>query len=203
MGTKSKQVDAYIAKSADFAQLILNHLRQLVHKACPNVEEKMKWSFPNFDYQGMMCSMAAFKEHATFGFWKASLMSDPRKILGRMGETAMGDFGRITSLKDLPSDRIILSYIKEAAKLNERGVKLPARAKKERKELDIPDYFMSAIRKNKKALATFENFTYSNKKEYLQWITETKTEETRDLRLATAIDWMAQGKVRNWKYFRK
>src|SRR2546426_8933862 len=131
MPTKNKQVDSYIAKSADFAKPILTHLRSLVHRAVPEVEEKMKWSFPHFDYRGMLCSMAAFKEHCTFGFWKASLLSDPKKILGKMGETAMGHFGRITSMRDLPPDTLLLSYIKEAAVINQKGVKLPPRPKKE------------------------------------------------------------------------
>ena len=204
MAKKDPRVDAYIAKSAGFAKPILNHLRKLVHVGCPDVDETMKWSFPHFDYDGMMCSMAAFKQHCTFGFWKASLMSDPKKILGRMGDTAMGHFGRITSLKDLPSDKILISYIKEAARLNRDGVKLPAKPRiKEKKELNIPGEFMSALKKDKKAMSTFEAFSYSNKKDYVEWIAEAKSEETRTKRLKTAIAWMAEGKVRNWKYIKK
>ena len=203
MTAKNKQIDAYIGKSAAFAKPILTHLRALVHRAVPDAEEKMKWSFPHFDYHGMMCSMAGFKEHCSFGFWKASLLSDPEKILGKMGETAMGHFGRITSLKDLPADTILLDYLKEAAALNRQGVKLPPRSKKEKKALVIPDYFMKALQKSRKALATFESFNYSNKKEYLEWVTEAKTEETRDARLAKAVEWMSEGKPRNWKYMRK
>src|SRR5882757_7669780 len=106
MAKKEKAIDAYIARSADFAKPILNHIRELVHKACPDVEEKMKWSFPHFDYKGeMMCSMAAFKQHAAFGFWKAALMKDPILTETSKSEVAMGHLGRITSLKDLPSDK--------------------------------------------------------------------------------------------------
>jgi uncharacterized protein YdeI (YjbR/CyaY-like superfamily) len=203
MPTKDKRVDAYIAKSAAFARPILAHIRELVHSAVPEVEETMKWSFPHFDYHGMMCSMAAFKEHCTFGFWKASIMSDPKKILGEAAESAMGHFGRIMSLKDLPSDKTLSAYIKEAAKLNEDGVKLPPRPRTAKKELVVPAFFMSALSKNKKALKTFEGITTSHKREYVEWVTIAKTEETREKRLTTSIEWMAEGKARNWKYVKK
>ena len=130
MVTKEKAIDAYIAKSADFAKPILLHIRDLVHKACPDVDEKMKWSFPHFDYKGeMMCSMAAFKQHAAFGFWKAALMKDPILVETARSETAMGHLGKITSLKDLPSDKKITAWIKEAMALNDKGIKLPAKEK--------------------------------------------------------------------------
>ena len=202
MGKKEKVIDTYIDKSAAFAKPILNHIRELVHKTCPDVEEKMKWSFPHFDYKGeMMCSMAAFKEHAAFGFWKAPLMKDP--VLAEMAksEVAMGHLGRITSLKDLPSDKKIVAWIKEAMALNDKGIKLPAKVKPAAsKELEVPDYFIKALSKNKKAKQTFDGFSYSNKKEYVMWITEAKTEDTRNKRMATSIEWLAEGKIRNWKY---
>lgn len=200
MGKRDARVDAYIDKSADFAKPILNHLRKLVHAACPDVEETMKWSFPHFDYKGILCSMAAFKAHCTFGFWKGSLLFGKGNGLGTEDE-AMGQFGRITALSDLPKDAVLTGYIKEAAKLNEAGIKLPAKPKsKEKKELVVPDYFAAVLKKNKKALATFEAFTYSHKKEYVEWITEAKTEETRQRRMATTIGWLSEGKPRNWKY---
>ncbi|MBI3193488.1 MAG: YdeI/OmpD-associated family protein [Ignavibacteriae bacterium] len=204
MATKDKRVDDYIAKSADFAKPILTHLRELVHKACPDVEETMKWSFPHFDYKGMMCSMASFKQHCVFGFWKASLMKDKSLIENAKSEVAMGHLGRITSLKDLPSDKVLISYIKEAAKLNDDGVKFPQKPKSsEKKELVVPDYFLAEIKKNKKAFQTFEGFSYSHKKEYVEWITEAKTESTRDKRMISAIEMMREGKSRNWKYMKK
>ncbi len=203
MATKDKRVDAYIAKSADFAKPILTHLRELVHKACPEVEETMKWSFPHFDYKGMMCSMASFKQHCAFGFWKASLMKDKTLVKNAKSETAMGHLGKITSLKDLPSDKVLIGYIKEAAKLNDEGAKLPQKPKStEKKELVVPDYFLKVMKKNKKAFQTFDSFSYSNKKEYVEWITEAKTEETRAKRMETAVEWMAEGKPRNWKYMK-
>lgn len=201
MGKRDKKVDEYIAKSQDFAKPILNHIRELVHKACPDVEETMKWSFPHFDYKGMMCDMAAFKQHCTFGFWKASIMKDPDKILAVADKHSMGHFNRLTSLKDLPKDKVLVAYIREAMRLNDEGVKVEKKTvSKEKKELAIPDYLTVALKKNKAAKTTFENFSPSKKKDYVEWLTEAKTEDTRNKRLATAIEWMSEGKSRNWKY---
>ncbi len=204
MGTKDKRVDLYINKSADYAKPILNHIRELVHKACPDVLETIKWGFPSFDYIGPMCSMASFKQHCAFGFWKTSIMKDPNKIFRRGENTAMGSFGPIKSISDIPKDKILIEYIKQAAKLNQEGIKLPARTKPvQQKELIVPDYFTKALNRNKKALKTFENFSPSRKKEYVEWVTEAKTEETKNKRLETAVEWMSEGKSRNWKYERK
>jgi uncharacterized protein YdeI (YjbR/CyaY-like superfamily) len=204
MGKKDKRIDAYIAKSADFAKPILEHFRELVHKACPEVEETMKWSFPHFDYKGsMMCSMASFKQHCAIGFWKASLMKDSSLVEKARSEEAMGHLGRITSLKDLPKDAQLIKYIKEAMKLNDEGVKVPARSKPATsKPLDVPAYFMNALKKNKKALKTFQDFSESKRKEYVLWVMEAKTEATRDSRLATSVEWLSEGKQRNWKYMK-
>ena len=198
MGTRDERIDAYIAKSAEFARPILVHLREVVHAACPEVEETMKWSFPNFMYKGILCSMAAFKEHCAFGFWKGSL------VLKQEGDDArdgMGHLGRLTKLSDLPSKKVLTGYIKDAMKLNDAGVKSPTRSKPKRpKEVIVPHELTSALGQNKKALATFEKFSPSHKREYIEWITEAKTEATRTRRLETAIEWMAEGKPRNWKY---
>jgi uncharacterized protein YdeI (YjbR/CyaY-like superfamily) len=203
MRKRDEKIDVYIAESADFAQPILTHLREIVHRACPEVEETMKWSFPHFDYKGMMCSMAAFKNHCAFGFWKASLMKDPHKLLTQSRE-AMGQFGQITNLEDLPPDDVLIAYIKEAVRLNEEGVKLRSKPKAtEKKSLDIPEFFTAALKENKAASETFEKFSYSHKKEYVEWIVEAKSEETRNKRLATAIEWITEGKPRNWKYAKK
>ncbi|HMK02777.1 MAG TPA: YdeI/OmpD-associated family protein [Ferruginibacter sp.] len=205
MGKKEKALDNYIAKSAAFAKPVLTHIRELVHKACPDVEEKMKWSFPHFDYKGeMMCSMAAFKQHAVFGFWKAVLMKDKILVENARSELAMGHLGKLTSLKDLPSDKKMTAWIKEAMKLNDEGIKLPPKSKStEKKELIVPDYFGKLLVKNKKAKQVFDNFSYSHRKEYLEWITEAKTEETRNSRMATALEWLSEGKGRHWKYQKK
>lgn len=203
MKKTDKRIDEYILKSQPFAQPILTHIRKLVHTACPDVEETIKWGFPHFDYRGeMMCSMAAFKQHCAFGFWKASLMKDKNLILNARTETAMGHGGKIMSLDDLPSDKTMIAYIKEAAKLNADGIKIK-KAPISKKKLIVPAYFLSALKKNKKALVVFTAFSYSNKKEYVEWITEAKTEETRISRMKTAVEWMSEGRVRNWKYQKK
>ncbi|HVI44755.1 MAG TPA: YdeI/OmpD-associated family protein [Chitinophaga sp.] len=204
MSNYDPRIDAYIEKSADFAVPILLHMRELVHKACPDITETIKWGMPYFDYNGsILCGMAAFKQHCVFLFWKAALMPDPAEILIREKDQAMGQLGRIEKLKDLPADKIMLQYIREAASLNEAGLVVPRKKPATKQELDIPDYFTSALKKNKKALATFDAFSYSNKKEYVTWVTEAKTEKTREERLATSIEWMAEGKIRNWKYLPK
>ena len=205
MPAYNKLIDAYIAKSADFSKPILNHLRELIHSTCPDVEEKTKWSMPFFDYKGeMMCHFAAFKGHCAFGFWKGSIMKDPVLRETAQSETAMGHLGRITSLKDLPSDKKIAGWIKEAMILNDNGIKLPSRIKPAAtKEITTPDYFTKAITKNKKAKQMFDAFSPGKKKEYIVWLTEAKTEDTRNKRMATAIEWIAEGKGRNWKYEKK
>lgn len=202
MATKDKRIDAYIARSADFAKPILNHLRTLVHKACPDVEETMKWSFPHFDYKGMLCSMAAFKQHCAFSFWKASLMKDSRLMEKAKSEEAMGHLGKITMIKDLPSDKIFMGYIKEAMKLNDEGVKVVKARPVKTKEVEVPGYFLAFLKKNRKAWANFEKFPPSHKKEYILWITEARQEATKEKRMAQALEWISEGKSRNWKYER-
>lgn len=198
MPTTDPFVDAYIEKSKDFAKPILNHLRALVHEACPDVVETKKWSSPHFDYKGMMCSMAAFKEHCAFSFWKQALLESSAFPAEK---TAMGSFGRIASLKDLPSDKTMKKLIVDAMKLNDAGIKVAkSRPAGEKKELVVPAILIAALATNELAAETFDNFPYSCKKEYVQWIDEAKTDATRDKRLATAIEWLSEGKRRNWKY---
>jgi hypothetical protein len=176
MGKKDPRVDAYIEQSAVFAKPILAHIREVVHATVPEVEEAMK------------C-------HCAFGFWKGELVFD-----GKADRSALGHFGRITSLDDLPSDRVLAGYIRKAAVLNDKGVKVTRKPSAPRTELEVPAYFTAALRKNKKARATFENLSHSHKKEYLEWVMEAKSEATRQKRLDTAVGWMAEGKSRNWKY---
>ncbi len=204
MGKKDERIDAYIAKAADFAKPILIHLRDMMHTLCPDVEETWKWSFPVFVYKGaIMCNMAAFKAHCSFGFWKASLMEDTDKLFDLQERDGMGHFGKIYSIKDLPKDAILKKYIKAAMKLNEDGVKLPAKAKvteEKKKELEVPDYFIAELKKSKPAQKNFDAFSYSCKKEYVQWFEDAKTEVTRNKRISQALEWIAEGKDRNWKY---
>ncbi len=196
-----ERVDAYIAKAVPFAQPILSHLRELVHRADPQATETIKWGFPHFEHMGILCSMASFKEHCTFGFWKAELMTDPEHVLAGVGKTAMGHFGRIQNLDDLPRDAVLVAYIQEAARLNETGAKAPQRAAAARPvELETPEYLLQALRANETAEKTFAAFSPYKKREYVEWLVGAKTEKTRTQRLATAVEWMSEGKELNWKY---
>lgn len=198
MATKDPRIDAYIAKSADFAKPILKHLRKVVHAGCPEVVETLKWSMPHFDHKGVMCGMAAFKQHCAFGFWKADLVLERGESADKSG---MGSFGSIKSLADLPNEKTLVGYVKKAAALNEAGIKAPGRTQpKKRAPIPVPDYFATALKKNAKARKTFEGFPPSHRREYLEWITEAKREETRNERMATSIKWLADGKSRHWKY---
>ena len=204
MPAKDDRIDSYIARSAEFARPILKHLRNLIHQGCPAIEETLKWGFPNFMYQGsILCSMAAFKAHCSFGFWKGELLLAKRKGLQLKPAEGMGQFGRITAISDLPEPKVLLEFIREAVRLKVEGIKSSPRSKPAiRPELKVPDDLTAALKKNRRALAAFEAFSYSHRKEYVEWIVEAKREETRQRRLATAIDWMAKGKSRNWKYER-
>jgi uncharacterized protein YdeI (YjbR/CyaY-like superfamily) len=199
MTVKNPKVDAYISKSPAFARPVMTHIRKLVHQACPDVVEEMKWSRPAFEYHGLLCGFAAFKAHCSVGFWKGDLVYQAAGLTTGQEKCGMGHFGKITSLADLPADKVILELIRTAMRLNETGVKVE-RPKPVRTELVMPDCLTAALRKNSKAKTVFENFSYSKKKEYVEWITEAKTDATRDRRLATALEWIAEGKSRNWKY---
>jgi hypothetical protein len=202
MATRDPRVDAYIAQSAPFAQPILTHLRTLVHAAVPEVEETIKWGHPHFYHHGNMCAMASFKTHASFGFWKNSLVVPASKRPA--GSDGHGTFGRLGSVRDLPGARELTAYIKKAAALNADGVKAPQFAnRKKRPELEAPPYFTAAVRGNKKALAHWDAFSPSHRREYIEWVTGAKTDATRDRRLATTVAQLAEGKAQNWKYERK
>jgi len=197
------RVDAYIEKTAPFAQPILSHLRELMHKACPRATESVKWGMPFFIQQGViLCHMAAFKRHCAFGFWG----SEMKKILAKDGfksSDAMGTQGRITSLKDLPADKILLSYMSQAAGLVESGERKKSidRPKKSvGRTVRVPAELVAALKKNKLAAKAFASFSPSCKREYAEWITEAKRPEAKQKRLNQSIDWIAQGKTRHWKY---
>lgn len=197
MSTLDPRIDAYIERSAEFAQPVLIHLRELVHKACPDVTETLKWSMPSFEFKGILCGFASFKKHCTLMFWKQSLLETDAFPKYKM---AMGSFGRITSLKDLPSDKVLIGLIHQAMKLNEKNIKVAKKPAAPKKELVVPDVLTKALSKDKKAKQTFDNFSYSHRKDYIEWIAEAKTEPTRDKRVATTIEWLSEGKGRNWKY---
>jgi uncharacterized protein YdeI (YjbR/CyaY-like superfamily) len=199
------KVDAYCAKVQPFAQPILAHLRELIHKACPEVEETIKWSRPFFQYRGaILCNMSAFKEHCSFGFWGEEIGAVLREA-AVLKEGGMGSLGRITTVADLPSDKQMLGWIRQAAAFVDSGQytsPIAARHKvvKQKPSLNTPAEFKTALQRNKKAAAVFAAFSPSCKREYVEWIAEAKREETRDKRIATAVEWIAEGKQRNWKY---
>jgi uncharacterized protein YdeI (YjbR/CyaY-like superfamily) len=198
MTTTDPRVDAYIEKAAPFAQQILRHLRQVVHEASPEIEEGLRWGSPHFFYKGMLCGMAAFTQHCAFGFWKDKLI-----VRDDRGSGAMGSFGRIAAVSDLPSKRRIVGYVRQAMKLNDDGVKSPTRSKQARRPAPrTPADLAAALRRNAKAGAVYREFTPTNKRDYVEWLTEAKTPGTRSRRLAQAIEWIAAGKPRNWKYMK-
>ncbi len=199
---KATNTDEYIASAQPFAKPILKQIRSIVHEACPDCEEKIKWLFPHFMYKGNLCSMAAFKEHCSFTFWKGDIMKDPDKIMQQVGKTAMGQFGKITSLDDLPPKKIFINYIHEAMRLNDEGIKVPKKPSKA-SDYTIHSKFQEALNKHKASNTFFTSLSPSNKKDYAEWIAEAKTETTRDKRINTAIEWLAEEKPRNWKYMKK
>src|SRR5262245_2913102 len=189
MGTRDPRVDAYIERAAPFARPILTHLREVVHKACPDVRETLKWRSPSYEYEGILCGMAAFKQHCAFGFWKHEL------VVGgdRSAQEAMGSFGRLTKLADLPSRAVLARYVKKAMKLNEDGVK-PARAKRASKPAPrMHPALEAALARNARARATYEGFPPGAQREYLEWIAEAKGDDTRARRIAQAVEWLAAG----------
>jgi uncharacterized protein YdeI (YjbR/CyaY-like superfamily) len=196
MGKRDARVDEYIAKAPAFAKPILVEIRERVHAACPDVEESIKWRQPSFEYKGLMCGMAAFKEHCVFGYWKAPL------VLGAAAEgvNAMGYRDKITSVADLPSKTAFRAHIRKAMELNAAGITVERPARERKPELVVPADLAAAVKKNKKAQATFDQFSPSHRREYVEWVTESKTDATRAKRLQQTIEWLAEGKPRNWKY---
>jgi uncharacterized protein YdeI (YjbR/CyaY-like superfamily) len=197
MPNRDPRVDAYIAKSADFAKPILVRVREMVHEACPEVVETIKWGAPFFDYKGqMMCAIAAFKQHAALIFWKASLIDG----LPANDARGRGSFGRLTSVKELPSKTKFNGYIKSAMKLNDAGVTVKRPKGGSKPEAKVPKELAAALAKNKKATAVFAKFPPGQRREYCDWVSDAKREETKAKRVAQSIEWIGEGKTRNWKY---
>jgi len=190
MATKDPRIDAYIGKARPFAQPILKRIRKAVHTGCPEVVETIKWSMPAFEYKGPLVGMAAFKAHCALAFWKASLM---KTLPTEVGTDAMGEFGRLESLDDTPSEERLIRMVKEAAALNDAGVKVERKKSAPKPPPKAPAYMLAALKKNTKAIATWTAFPPSHQREYVQWITEAKTDETRSRRLETAVAWIADG----------
>jgi len=203
MPTKDPRVDAYIAKAAPFAQPILEHLRKVIHQGCPEVSETIKWGMPSFEHHGLLCGIAAFKRHCALGFWKEKRIKDQIPAPERK---AMGQFGCIESLEDLPSDAKLVRLVREAARLNAAKAvapRVPSTPRVRKPAPRAPAYFLAALRKRPKALAAYRAFSPSHKREYVEWITGAKGEDTRARRLATAVGWIAQGKPQGWRYRKK
>jgi uncharacterized protein YdeI (YjbR/CyaY-like superfamily) len=197
------RVDTYIEKAAPFAQPVLTHLRNLVHQACPRATETVKWGMPFFLQQGIvLCHLAAFKQHCAFGFWGPEM----KKVLatdGLVSSKAMGSLGRITGLRDLPADKLLLRYMRQAAEFVESGQRtksIDRKPKAAKSHVRVPVELSAALKKNKLAAKVFERFSPSCRREYVEWISAAKRPETKERRVAQAVEWIAQGKSRNWKY---
>ena len=196
MGKKDPRVDAYIAKAKPFAQPILRHLRAIIHAASPDIVETVKWSSPSYEYKGLLCGYSGFKEHATFGFWKHSQVVEG-------ADAKRWGFGHLKTIKDLPPRAQIVKYIQKAMQLNDEGVKPSWMAlRKKHKPLPVPPDFKKALAADAKARAQFDAFSPSAQRDYVEWITEAKAAATREKRLLTAVEWIREGKRRNWKYER-
>jgi len=190
------RIDTYIEKAGDFAKPILTHIRRVMHSACPDVEEGMKWSMPFFMIDGKnLANMAAFKAHAAFGFWESLNVETPK------ADDAMGHFGRITTIDDLPEDSVLVAMIRSVAERLQAGKASPAKTKSRPVEVPpLPEDLAQALAASPAAQKTYDNFSPSNQREYIEWVTEAKREATRAKRIAMAVEWMAEGKDRNWKY---
>jgi uncharacterized protein YdeI (YjbR/CyaY-like superfamily) len=206
-GRFNPQFDEYQDAASDFAKPVMAHLRQLVHQACPEVVEEIKWGIPHFDYKGeMLCIFAAYKNHCAFSFWKESLMSDARLASNPGLKAAKRFMGKLGSLSDLPPDGELIAFIQEAMALNDKGVKLaprpdakPAKAA----EITIPDAFAEQLSRHEQANDVFWSKSPSFRKEYVVWIADAKTDQTRQKRIDESLEWIAQGKGRFWKYEKK
>lgn len=201
---KFNNFDEYIVGAEPFAQPILTYFRECVQDACPEAEETFKWSMPFFVYKGSnLCHMAAFKHHASFSFWLAGKMRDSHKLFVSTENSGMGQFGKVSRVDQLPRQDILIAYISEAMELIDSGEKLQSNAKKSAPKFEVPDVMTNALTQNPKAAANFLNFSQSNKNEYIDWIVSAKTETTREKRIAQMLEWVEEGKPRNWKYMKE
>ena len=198
VSAKNPRVDQYIKQAAPFARPILKHIREVVHCGCPDVTETIKWGMPQFEHNGIICAMAAFKAHCAFHFWRSEVVLGSRE----KENEAMGQFGRITSINDLPGETELVNWVRKAVELRKNRVPGQRRERRERKPLPVPSYLAAALNQHPKAKKTFENFSPSHRREYVQWLIEAKRDKTREKRLKTAIEWLSAGKPRNWRYTR-
>jgi uncharacterized protein YdeI (YjbR/CyaY-like superfamily) len=202
MKNTDPRIDAYIENAPDFAQPIMTKVRKLFHRAYPDIGETIKWGNPTFEHKGIVGGFGAFKKHVAFGFWKAQAMADPENLFEGNVKASPVTI-KWTSVKELPTDKVLVAYIKQAVKLNEDGVKAVKKKTARKPAPKAPPELMAALKKNKRALKTFEGFSPSAKREYCEWVSDAKREATRDKRIVQAVEWMAEGKPRNWKYMKK
>jgi hypothetical protein len=195
MATTDPRIDAYIAKQGDFARPILTWIRAQMHAASPDIGEAIKWGMPFFTYQDRpLANMAAFKAHASFGFWDRAGMAT-----GKEGE-AMGQYGRLTSLADLPPEAEFCALVQAALAPIAAG-DAPKRVRGAPKpDLPVPDALAQALADDALATATWDGFPPGCRREYSEWIGEAKRPETRDKRVAQTIAQLREGKKMNWKY---
>ncbi len=199
MATKDPRVDIYIAEAGEFARPILQHLRKVIHQGCPAAVETIKWGCPFFDYQGLLCGFAAFKAHCSMFFWRDIDVSRWLPKTNTAG-AGMGQFGKLTSMADLPKDSVLLACVRAAVEQRDSPASKPKRARKPGKELPVPADLKKALAANAKAATTFKIFAPSHRRAYLDWIADAKQPATRARRLQTTIEWLSAGKPQNWKY---
>ncbi len=210
MPNKSDRVDAYIENAAEFAQPILRKIRAAMHKASSELEENIKWGNPTFELNGIVAGMSAFKKHVNFGFWRGEEMEDPTGRFEQMGNSGVNNL-KLTDVSELPSQKVFVGMIRQAVKIQKEVVaaqgkkgteKKVSRPRRAAKALDMADDLRAALnmKKHAKAKKTFDEFSNSHRNEYIQWITEAKREATREKRLAQTLEWLAEGKPKNWKY---
>lgn len=199
---KNSKVDEYILNAAVFAQPILSKMRSIIEEAEPHIEETIKWGFPCFTYRNkIICSVSAYKNHCVFRFWQGSSLEDSDGILAKVGETEMGELSKIKKIEDLPDSEVIVKYIREAIELSQKGSSKKPMSKEKKltvdlKSVDLPEIFSSFPIQAEK----FDSLSPSHRKEYISWIFEAKTEETKLKRIKTMMEWLLEGKSRNWKY---
>ncbi len=199
---KNAVVDAYIARAPQFARAVIEHFRDIVHETCPEVEEGMKWGRPAFLREGrLMALVGAFQAHCAVAFWHPE-MNRILKEEGRLGEEGMGSLGKVRGVKDLPAKKDLARYLREAWRLAAEAPAGAARRKgtAPKKPIEAPEDFAAALEKNAAAKRAFGSFAPGQQREYIEWILEAKRDETRRKRIATAVEWLAEGKRRNWRY---
>jgi uncharacterized protein YdeI (YjbR/CyaY-like superfamily) len=204
MAKLNSKVTDYIAKSADFAKPILNHLREIIHSTCPDVEEDIKWGTPHYGYKGdHLVMMAGFKSHCSFSLYKAEIMKDKTIQDSVKAGKKFGYMDKVKSIDELPAKKVLMAYIKEAMVINESGLKKAVVKSDKPKVVEMPDYFAKALKANTKAYKVFAEKSDSFRKEYIVWIGDAKTEDTRQKRIEQSLEWIAEGKGRFWQYAKK